>query len=101
MVNEENRTFRTGKRLLDAPDRGKLPGLRRERGDERVADRDLGPEVGEFLDDLDGGRFLESFDVLLVGEGHDDPSESIVEEVANVHLNELTNFTGGFGEKGK
>ena len=66
MIHQEDRTLRPGKRLLDTPDRGKHPGLRCERGDERVVDPHLGPEVCEFLDDLDRRRLPGVVDVLFV-----------------------------------
>ena len=110
MVHEENRTLSPGKCLLDTPDRGKHPGLRRERGDERVIDPHVGPEVGKFLDDLDRGRFPGVVDVLLVGKAHDDDlrtvealtnlPETFLGEVDDVHLHELVDLAGGLDEAG-
>lgn len=66
MVHEEDRTLRTEKRLFDAPGRGKHLGLRRKRGNERIVDPHLGPEVCKLLDDLDRGRLRGVVDVPLV-----------------------------------
>lgn len=108
MVHEEDRALRTGERLLDAPDRGKYPGLRRERGDERIVDPHVGTEVGKLLDDRDRGRLPGVADVLLVGEGHDGDlrpvealaglPEAALGEVDDVHLHELIDIAGGFDE---
>lgn len=111
MIYEEDRTLRPTESLLNAPDRGKHPGLRPNRRNEGIVDPHVGPEIDQLLDDLDGGRLPGIVDVLLVGKAHDrdfrpiealaNLPETSIGEVDDVHFHELVDLAGGLGETGR